>query len=231
MNEYAALGKHFLLSGSPYSHPKGRTAIRGTGGAQGTLGEKGGDGEGRGQRHSRAPVTRTEGISLGRCQSGANGGDFPVTEPALAKAEWVAVVRTQGYSWGGKSCLGWKWAPMTPGSLSSPFTVCVQMWTASLPHWDGLKTTLVPGCRDTWAVWWEGQSFVWAPPPGTAGEVAALGKAHARGSAGRVLFAVRPMHGPCCLQHVGPAQPPGRHRDISEGPARNPCWTLRPSHL
>lgn len=33
-------------------------------------------------------------------------------------------------------------------------------------------------------------------------------------------------HGPCCPQHVGAAQPPGLHRDISEGPDQNPSVAL-----
>lgn len=39
----------------------------------------------------------------------------------------------KGCSWGGESWLGWKWALMTPGSLSTPMTVCGS-------HWNELKT-------------------------------------------------------------------------------------------
>lgn len=32
-------------------------------------------------------------------------GNFPVTGPALAEAEWVIAVRVQGYTWRGR--VGW----------------------------------------------------------------------------------------------------------------------------
>lgn len=60
----------------------------------------------------------------------------------------------QGCSWGGESSLGWKWALMTPGSLSTLLTVCG-------PQWNELKTTLVPGCRDIWSVCWEAHQGRW----------------------------------------------------------------------
>lgn len=88
---------------------------------------------------------------------------------------------------------------MTPKSLSTPFAVCVHMRVTSLPHWDGLETTLVPrpqrqlggGMGDRAS---QGRSggipgFLWAPSRGTAGDAEALetvGLAHVGGSGKRL---------------------------------------------
>ena len=107
----------------------------------------------------------------------------------------------QACSWGGKSLLGWKWALMTPGSLSTPLTVLG-------PHWNELKTTLVPGCRDTWSVCWEAQQgrwphwgsscqWLWQRVPG-------------------MLVLPSPLASTETSQRVLP---------------RSPCWSLMPSHL
>lgn len=58
----------------------------------------------------------------------------------------MAEVRVHGYSLcgGGGELIGVEVGSTTPESLSTRWAICVQVGIASLSHWDGLQTALVP---------------------------------------------------------------------------------------